>query len=58
MRGGDWLELGAGTYGNPGVPMRRIDFLAGKNVFYGLVSKGYDGKVPRLSLRVGPRDSP
>ena len=44
--------------GRPGVPMRRIDFLAGKTVFYGLVSKGYDGKVPRLSLRVGPRDSP
>lgn len=44
--------------GRPGVPMRRIDFLAGKTVFFGLVSKGYDGKVPRLSLRVGPRDSP
>ena len=43
--------------GRPGVPMRRIDFLAGKTIFYGLVSKGYDGKVPRLSLRVGPRDS-
>ncbi|KAI0725876.1 hypothetical protein C8Q72DRAFT_784750 [Fomitopsis betulina] len=43
--------------GNPGVPMRRIDFLGGKTVFYGLVSKGYDGKVPRLALRVGPSDS-
>ncbi|EPS98264.1 hypothetical protein FOMPIDRAFT_1042581 [Fomitopsis schrenkii] len=42
---------------SPGEPMRRIDFLAGKTIFYGLVSKGYDGKVPRLSLRAGPHDS-
>ena len=42
---------------SPGTPMRRIDFLAGRTVFYGLVSKGFDGKAPRLSLRVGPRDS-
>lgn len=37
--------------------MRRIDFLAGRTIFLGLASKGVDGKMPRLELRVGVRDA-
>ncbi|KZT69118.1 hypothetical protein DAEQUDRAFT_726995 [Daedalea quercina L-15889] len=43
--------------GNASEPMRRVDFLAGRTVFLGLVSRGIEGKTSRLGLRVGPRDS-
>ncbi|KAH9836130.1 uncharacterized protein C8Q71DRAFT_708585 [Rhodofomes roseus] len=43
--------------GRSGEDMRRLDFLTGRTVFQGLGSKGVNGKIPQLEVRVGARES-
>ncbi|EPS98263.1 hypothetical protein FOMPIDRAFT_1051663 [Fomitopsis schrenkii] len=45
------------TGGNPKEPLKRIDFLAGRTVFYGMAHVGLAGKLPKLELLVGHRPS-
>ncbi|KAI0725877.1 hypothetical protein C8Q72DRAFT_888250 [Fomitopsis betulina] len=52
-----WAAYMRRTGGSSKEPFKRIDFLAGRTVFFGMEHVGLAGKLPKLELLVGHRPS-